>query len=125
MKNYYDEINAHDLIDALNEIANEFGHGFVGDNLRMMGVWEEQAKKMTDKVDCNLNEAVKKALANSCVEVKVTDYGFLASIIGENMDSTNGRDWQFSIEEVVQMIIDECDWARSVDNEQDKIAEVA
>ena len=125
MKNYYDEINAHDLIDALNEIANEFGHGFVGDNLRMMGVWEEQAKKMTDKVDCKLNEAVEKALAHSCVEVKVTDYGFLASIIGENMDSTNGRDWQFSIEEVVQMIIDECDWARSVDNEQDKVAEVA
>ena len=125
MKNYYDEINAHDLIDAMNEIANEFEHGFVGDNLRMMGVWEQQAKKMADKGDYKRNEAVKKALANSGVGVKVTDYGFLASVVAVNMDSTKGRDWQFSIEEVVQMIIDECDWARSVDNEQDKIAEVA
>jgi len=125
MKNYYDEINAHDLMNALNEIENEVEHGFVGDNLRMMGVWEELAEKMADKGDCKLNEALEKALANSCVEVKVTDYGFLASIVAANMDNTNGRDWQFSISEVVQMIIDECDWARNVNNEQDEIAEVA
>jgi len=92
MKNFYKETDVIALIEAVRTKANELESGFVADNLRVIGFEEYEARKRTE------------ALGN---EYNGTEYNSLASCVAYEMDAVNGGDWQYGIDDVIEMIDEE------------------
>ena len=71
------------------KLADEFEYGFVADNLRMITsreIIEQLYVKVVGK------------------EYNGTGHEYLASVIASNMEGVNGVSWQYSVDEVVEMI---------------------
>jgi len=92
MNKLHKETNINALIEAVHSKANELESGFVADNLRVIGYEEWEARKMTE------------ALGN---EYNGTEYNFLASCVAAEMDAVNGGDWQYGVDDVLEMINEE------------------
>lgn len=97
MNNFYKETDVIALIEAVHTKANELQSGFVADNLRVIGYEEWEARKMTEALGNEYNGT----------EYNGTEYNFLASCVAAEMDAVNGGDWQYGVDDVLEMINEE------------------
>jgi hypothetical protein len=88
----YNQTQKNDLIKAVNERASELRNLFVADNVRMIG-----CNEFSNRMQC-------KAIGK---EYKGTDYNFLASVVACEMEALKGDYWQWSSEEVIELIMEE------------------
>ena len=102
MKNFYKETDVIALIEAVRTKANELESGFVADNLRVIGFKEYEARILTEAVGDEYNG---------------TAYASLASYVAYEMDAVNGGDWQYGVDDVLEMIDEEITSMNSVNQQ--------
>lgn len=86
----YTENEKRALTDAIVNASDKLEGLFVGDNIRMLHVWEQQKRLHgleTDENDANY-------------------FGKLACKLAEDMDGINGASFQYETAELIEMLYD-------------------
>jgi hypothetical protein len=86
----YSENEKRALTDAIRNASDRLEGLFVGDNIRMLRVWEQQKRLHGSEADEN----------------DVNYFGVLADRLAEDMDGINGASFQYETTELIQMLDD-------------------
>ena len=89
MTDFNTQENKTALTEAVKNYAYDLEGMFVADNLRVLAMYEWEAKQLAK---------------HKGVEYNGTDYGFLASCVASTMEADNGGSWQYNTEEVIEFV---------------------
>ena len=78
------------LMTAIFRAEDRLEGLFVGDNIRMLSVWEQQKRLNGLETD----------------DVTLADFGIFADRLAEDMDGINGASFQYKTNELIEMLED-------------------
>lgn len=89
MTDYNTQENKTALTEAVKNYAYDLEGMFVADNLRVLAMYEWEAKQLAK---------------HNGAEYNGTDYGFLATCVASEMEAVNGGHWQYDTDEVIAFV---------------------